>query len=185
MNDTFRLITIVGMPGAGKTLVADFFRKKGIPVLRFGDQTDIGLKELGLPLNEKNERMYREQIRKELGMAAMAIKIEPRILAIAKEHRTIVLDGLYSWEEYTYLIQKFPHLKLLCVYAPPETRYKRLSKRPVRPLVHDIARSRDIAEIENLNKGGPIAIADYMIVNETNNPDDLNEILETLYGKIK
>lgn len=184
MKNAFELIAIVGMPGAGKTLVADFFRNKGIPVLRFGDQTDIGLKELGLPLNEKNERMYREQIRKELGMAAMAIKIEPRIFSAAKEHSTIVLDGLYSWEEYTYLIRKFPHLQLLCVYAPPETRYKRLSKRPIRPLVHDVARSRDIAEIENLNKGGPIAIADYMVVNETNNPTDLHATLDALYKKI-
>ncbi|MBI3560024.1 dephospho-CoA kinase, partial [Candidatus Gottesmanbacteria bacterium] len=66
MNDSFKLVAIVGMPGAGKSMVADFFRKRGIPVLRFGDQTDIGLKELGLPLNENNERMYRENIRKEL-----------------------------------------------------------------------------------------------------------------------
>lgn len=184
MNNVFTLIAIVGMPGAGKSLVADFFRKKGIPVLRFGDQTDIGLKELGLPLNEKNERMYREKIRKELGMIAMAIKIEPRILSAVKEHSTVVLDGLYSWEEYTYLVQKFPQLQLLCVYAPPETRYRRLSQRPVRPLDHDTARSRDIAEIEHLNKGGPIAIADYMVVNETNNPDDLHKTLRTLYRKI-
>lgn len=184
MNNVLTLIAIVGMPGAGKSLVADFFRKKGIPVLRFGDQTDIGLKELGLPLNEKNERMYREKIRNELGMIAMAIKIEPRILVAAKDHPVIVLDGLYSWEEYTYLVQKFPQLQLLCVYAPPETRYRRLSNRPVRPLDHDTARSRDIAEIEHLNKGGPIAIADYMVVNETNNPDDLHKTLKALYSKI-
>ena len=58
------LIAIVGMPGSGKSVAADFFRSKQIPVLRFGDQTDIGLKELGLDINEKNERMYRERIRK-------------------------------------------------------------------------------------------------------------------------
>lgn len=182
MNIPLTLIAIVGMPGAGKSLVADFFRKKGISVLRFGDQTDIGLKELGLPLTEKNERMYREQLRRELGMAAMAIKIEPRILAAAKERDTIVLDGLYSWEEYTYLSQKFPELKLLCVWAPPEVRYARLSKRPVRPLTREEARSRDIAEIENLNKGGPIAIADVLIINETNDPANLEHSLIALYG---
>jgi len=184
MNDAFRLVAIVGMPGAGKSLVADFFRKKGIPVLRFGDQTDIGLKELGLPLTEKNERTYRESLRKELGMAAMAIKIEPRILRAAKDHTLIVLDGLYSWEEYTFLTKKFSQLYLLCIYAPPEIRYERLAHRPVRPLTHDEARSRDIAEIENLNKGGPIAIADYLIVNETNNPADLTRTLESLYSTL-
>lgn len=182
MNDSFKLIAIVGMPGAGKSLVADFFRKKGIPVLRFGDQTDIGLKELGLPLTEKNERMYRESIRKELGMAAMAVKIEPRIVSAARDHSVIVLDGLYSWEEYTYLSKQFSQLRLLCIYAPPEIRYERLARRPVRPLTREEARGRDIAEIENLNKGGPIAIADALINNETNDPADLERSLEALFS---
>lgn len=182
-HSSLKLIAIVGMTGAGKTIAADFFRKKGIPVLRFGDQTDIGLKELGLPLTEKNERAYREKLRKDLGMAAMAIKIEPRILEAAKEHRTIVLDGLYSWEEYTFLSQRFPELQLLCVWAPPDVRYQRLSQRPVRPLTHEEARGRDIAEIENLHKGGPIAIAEYLIVNETNDLTDLTRTLEALWTK--
>lgn len=184
MSNPFKLTAIVGMPGAGKSLVADFFRKKGIPVLRFGDQTDIGLKELGLPLTEKNERMYRESIRKELGMAAMAIKIEPRIFSAAKDHSLIVLDGLYSWEEYTYLSKKFSQLHLLCIYATPEVRYERLTRRAVRPLTYNEARSRDIAEIENLNKGGPIAIADYLVINETNDPVALKRSLEALYSRL-
>jgi len=165
METFHNLIAIVGMPGAGKTVAADFFRNKGIPILRFGDQTDISLKELGLPRNEKNERFVRETLRKELGMAAMAIKIEPRILKAAKTNDVIVLDGLYSWEEYIYLKRKFPGIKLVCIYAPPSVRYARLSHREIRPLTATESASRDIAEIENLNKGGPIAIADYCITN--------------------
>jgi dephospho-CoA kinase len=160
-----RIIAIVGMPGAGKSVAAEFFRKKGIPILRFGDQTDISLKELNLERNEKNERYVREKLRKELGMAAMAKKIEPRILDAEKSHATIILDGLYSWEEYIYLTNKFPQLKLLCIWAPSGVRYARLAHRPVRPLTLEEAKSRDIAEIEKLNKGGPIAIADYIITN--------------------
>lgn len=183
MND-LKLIAIVGMPGAGKSLAANFFRDKNIPILRFGDQTDIGLKEQGLELNEKNERQYRENLRKELGMAAMAIKIEPRILEAAKTSDIIVLDGLYSWEEYIYLKKKFPQIKLLCIFASPLVRYERLGKRPVRPLTPEEARSRDVAEIENLNKGGPIAVADYLIKNETSEKD-LYTSLETFLHKIK
>ena len=88
------LIAIVGMPGSGKSEAAAFFRSKDIPVLRFGDQTDIGLKELGLEINEQNERKYREELRRDLGMAAMAIKIEPRIMEAAKMHDIIILDRL-------------------------------------------------------------------------------------------
>jgi dephospho-CoA kinase len=66
-----------------------------------------------------------------------------------------------------YLKQKFPQLKLLCIFAPPDIRYERLAARKVRPLTLGEARSRDVAEIEHLNKGGPIAIADYCILNDT------------------
>lgn len=178
-----KVIAIVGMPGAGKSVAGEFFREKNIPVLRFGDQVDIGLKEFNLEQNPKNERWYREKLRKELGMAAMAIKIEPRILAAAKNNSTIVLDGLYSWEELVYLKKKFPQIKLLCIYAPPQVRYDRLSHRPVRPLTLEEAQIRDIAEIENLNKGGPIAIADYLIVNN-GDEESFHKQLDVLYKQL-
>ncbi len=162
-----KLIALVGMPGSGKSVAADFFRSRNIPVLRFGDETDIGLKDHGLERNEKNERWFREKIRKELGMAAMAIRIEPRIKKAMVDSETIVLDGLYSWEEYVYLKKKFPYLMLVCIWAPPFLRYNRLATRKVRSLTEEESRSRDIAEIENLNKGGPIAVADDVIVNST------------------
>lgn len=177
------LIAIVGMPGAGKSVAADFFRNKGVPVLRFGDQTDIGLKELGLERNEKNERQYREGLRKELGMAAYAIKIEPRIREVIKNAQTIALDGLRSWEEYLYLKEKFPQLKLLCIYAQPEIRYQRLADRPVRPVRPKEARGRDIAELQNLNMGGPLAIADYLIKNESTQTS-FEEELEKFFATV-
>lgn len=183
MEPQHKLIAIVGMPGAGKTVAADFFREKGATVLRFGDQTDISLKELKLERNEKNERFVREKLRKDFGMAAMAIKIESRILDAAKTSPIVVLDGLYSWEEYLYLKRKFPEIRLLCIYAPPKTRYERLARRVIRPLTETEATSRDIAEIENLSKGGPIAIADYCIVNDGDEAAFQNQ-LESVYQKL-
>lgn len=176
MSQIGTLIAIVGMPGSGKSVAADFFRSKGIPVLRFGDQTDIGLAEHNLPRNEKNERWYRELVRKELGMAAMAIKIEPRIEKAALESKHIVLDGLYSWEEYKYLKEKYPMLSLLCIYASPKVRHQRLATRIVRPLSATDAAARDVAEIENLNKGGPIAVADVLVSNESSEEAYLKQL---------
>ncbi|MFH0942847.1 MAG: AAA family ATPase [Candidatus Beckwithbacteria bacterium] len=174
MNSVTPIIAIVGMPGSGKTLACDFLKTKGYPVLRFGDETDLGLKAQGLPLTAANEKNFRENLRKELGMAAYAIKIAPRIKATFRTFRSgsecIILDGLYSWEEYLYLKKLFPQLTLLCIYARPEIRYQRLAVRPIRPLTLKEARKRDIAELENLNKGGPIAIADYLITNNADEP---------------
>lgn len=161
-----KIIAIVGMPGAGKSEAANIFKEKGFPVLRFGDQTDIGLQELGKELTEENERWYREKLRKELGMAAYGIKIKPRVDKVLKERDQVVLDGLYSWEEYLYLKKFFPQMILLCIYAQPKVRYQRLVNRNHRRLNYKEARSRDMNEIKNLNKGGPIAIADYLIKNE-------------------
>jgi dephospho-CoA kinase len=183
MSSSPTLLALVGMPGSGKSVAANFFQSKGVPTLRFGDQTDIGLKEAGLPVTEKNERAYREQIRKELGMAAMAIKIEPRINEALKNSAAVVLDGLYSWEEYVYLKGKFPQIQLLCIFAPASIRYGRLSTRTVRPLTLQEAQDRDVAEIEHLNKGGPIAMADYIVVNDGDEASFL-EKLNILYSSL-
>ena len=160
------ILAVVGMAGAGKSEACNYLASKGYPVLRFGDETDRGLKLQGQTLNEANERAYRENLRKELGMAAYAIKIEPRIRQLSTSKvESIILDGLYSWEEYLYLMPKFPELKLVAIYARPEVRYHRLSVRALRQLTPEQARARDIAEIEEIHKAGPIAIADYLVDN--------------------
>jgi dephospho-CoA kinase len=111
-------------------------------------------------------------------MAAYAIKIEPRIQKALSYHPgVVILDGLYSWEEYLYLKPKFPQLKLLAVYTQPELRLKRLSKRSIRPLNSLETQVRDQAEIENLHKAGPIALADYLVLNN-GSVNDLHSQLE-------
>ena len=185
MSDKTKIVAIVGMAGSGKSESSAYFSRKRIPILRFGDETDIGLKRLGQTLNEKNERAYREKLRQELGMAAYAIKIKPRILQLikTKHPKVVVLDGLYSWEEFIYLKKYFPNLILLGIYTRPEVRYRRLATRKIRHFTRQAARDRDIAEIVNSNKGGPIAFCDYMIINHFSFPklyQELDRFLKAL-----
>lgn len=161
-----KIIAIVGMPGAGKSEAAAYFKSKNIPVVRFGDLAEETLKQEGLSVTPDNERKVRERLRKELGMEAFAIKARPKIEALLSENEMVVLDGLYSWEEYVYLIKYFPDMVLVHIYASPKVRYERLSKRAIRPLSPEQARVRDMAEIEHLHKAGPIVIADFLINNE-------------------
>ena len=43
----------------------------------------------------------------------------------------------------------------------------RLAGRNIRPLTSKEAADRDKTEIENINKGGPIAVADFTVINES------------------
>lgn len=155
------------MPGAGKSEVAAFFEEYGYRVVRFGDATEDELTRRGLPLNEANERLVREELRAAHGMAAYAKLNVPRIDE-ALRSSNIVVDGLYSWEEYLTLKQQYgDQLVVIAVMASPATRRRRLAMRPRRPLTPEEVDSRDRSEIEKINKGGPIAMADITLINES------------------
>jgi dephospho-CoA kinase len=162
-----KVVALVGMPGSGKSEVAKVFASNGYKTVRFGDVTDDEVKKRGLELNEKNEKSVREEMRALHGMAAYAVLNLPRIQAALKSS-DVVLDGLYSWEEYKYLVQELGNkFEIIAVWAPPQLRYSRLKQRKIRPLSPEQAKARDFAEIENVNKGGPIAMADYTIKNDS------------------
>ena len=174
------VIAIVGMPGAGKSEVASYLEKKGIPFIRFGDLTDETMQQMSLSSTPENERTVREQLRRELGMAAYAIKAKPKIDTLLQEHSVIALNGLRSWEEYLFLKKIYPGLVLVAIYADAHVRHKRLAIRAVRPVTMEQSILRDIAELEKLNMGGPIAIADYIIENNAENLSPLQEKLDGL-----
>jgi len=162
-----KVVAIVGMTGAGKSEVARVFEENSFTRIRFGDVTDEEIAKRGLELNEGNERYIRELLREEHGMPAYAKLNLPRIDA-ARKHSPVVIDGLYSWEEFTLLKTYYGEdFHVVVVWASPGTRYARLSSRLNRGLTLEEAASRDRAEIENLNKGGPIAVADFTITNES------------------
>jgi dephospho-CoA kinase len=168
------------MAGAGKSEVARVFESKGYARIRFGDVTDEELKKKGLDLTEENERRMREALRERYGMEAYAMLNLTKI-DLAIKTSPVVLDGLYSWEEYTFLSNYYRlNFRVVAVWSSPATRYARLSHRPVRPLKLEEAYSRDESEIANLNKGGPIAMADFTIVNESSLKDLEKETKKTI-----
>ncbi len=162
-----KVVSIVGMAGAGKSEVARLFEENGFTKIRFGDVTDKEVRKRGLELNEESERYIRELLRQEQGMAAYA-KLNLPAIDSALKHKDVVIDGLYSWEEYTFLRSYYGEdFYVVAVWASPRTRYARLTSRLSRRLTLEEAASRDRAEIENVNKGGPIAMADFTIINDS------------------
>ncbi|MBM3264669.1 MAG: AAA family ATPase [candidate division Zixibacteria bacterium] len=173
----FCIVAFVGMTGSGKSTAAQCLLDRGWAYIRFGDATIERLKTAGLAINPENEKTMREGLRREYGMGAFALLSLPAIeAAIQTGH--VVVDGLYSWLEYKILRERFgDRLHVVAVHAAPKTRYDRLEKRlhdpkkdpnyRMRPLTAEQAQLRDVAEIENIEKGGPIAMADHVISNES------------------
>lgn len=169
-----QMIAVVGMCGSGKSVACDVFRERGWEYIRFGQITMDKLISEGREVTPENEREVREALRAAHGMAAFAKLSIPKIDK-ALEAGSVVIDGLYSWAEYKVLKEKFGEtLKVLCVYAPPALRYERLAGRlhdeddkehRNRQLSAEEARKRDYAEIEKIEKGGPIAMADFTLSN--------------------
>ena len=177
-----KIIAIVGMCGSGKSVACELLEEKGFQKVYFGGVTMDKLKEENLSVTPENEKMMREKLRSSLGMGAYAIILLPKIKELVKTHN-VVLDGLYSWEELKIIKEVFPDLTTIAIIVDKKTRYERLSQRSIRPFTKEKAKDRDISEIENIAKAGPIAYADYYIDNNKTIWDfkiRMNEILEDL-----
>ncbi len=168
---SMKVVSIVGMTGAGKSEVSRIFEEHGFTRIRFGDLTDEEMRRRDLEPNEENERFIRELLRQEHGPAAYAKLNQPGIEKALKSSN-VVIDGLYSWAGYTYLKARYGEdFYVVAVWSSPKTRYARLASRSSRRLTTEAAISRDRAEIENIDKGGPIAMADFTIINESSLED--------------
>lgn len=175
------LIAIVGLAGSGKTEAAEFLAKeKKLPVVAFGKIINEYIDKNKLSHTEETHKELREGLRKKHGMAAFAILNEEKIQNALKKNNIVVIDGLQSWEEYTYLKKKFPTLRiyLLALYADKKIRYKRASQRKYRPEAY--GEERDINELIGANKGPAIVYADFLIKNNFS-LEELHDKLEQVY----
>jgi dephospho-CoA kinase len=164
-----RALALVGMPGAGKTLCAKHLQARGFFQFRFGSIVVDEVVRRGQAINPENERLVREEFRQNEGMDAIAKRALPQLRAGLAAHNIIVIDGLYSFSEYKLLQREFrERMLVVAIVTARHLRYQRLADRPERPLTSAEAELRDWQEIENLEKGGPIAIADYTLMNDGN-----------------
>jgi len=167
-HENVKVVAFVGLAGSGKSSAVDYLTAKHIPKIYFGGVIYKAMEQAGIEITWDSQKKFREEIREKEGkdfVVKRAIK-EAHDLIAAGQHR-IVLDGLYSWSEYKILKHEFPgSMTVIAVVTPKHERKARMAKRPERPMTSQEVDERDWAEIENLEKGGPIAIADYFVHND-------------------
>ena len=187
------IVAIVGMTGSGKSTAAECLVDRGWRHIRFGQVTIDRLREEGREVNPENEKEMRERLRRDHGMGAFATLSLPAIEEGLKQGH-VVIDGLYSWSEHKILKEAYgDRIQVVAVASSPKTRYARLENRVhdartdpqyrMRPLTANEARMRDHAEIENIEKGGPIAMADFTVVNESA-PQDLIDAVQAYVDSV-
>ena len=184
--ENLKILAFVGLAGSGKSTAVEHFTKKDYPKVYFGGVILDAMKEAGIEINEDNEKKFREELREKHGKDVVVNRIIEQINRLAEAgQRRIIADGIYTWTEYKIMKSAFPgELTLVAVVAPRHLRYRRLAQREIRPLTSTEAYERDQSEIENLEKGGPIAISDHYIVNE-GNIEMFEAALETLAENVK
>jgi len=180
-----KIIAPIGMPGSGKTEANTYLQEKyNWPNVYFGQTTFDEMTRLGLEANQENERITRERLRDEFGEDYYAQEVVRKIKALTGEP-FILVESLYSLAEYSVLKEHFgDDFITIAIHASPKTRHARLAVRPKRPLGEAEAVSRDLSQLTRLTQGGPIALSDFVVINE-GNVSDLRANLDGIVEKLK
>ena len=163
-----KIISFVGLAGAGKTTATDYMTAKHIPKVSFGDIIRRSMERADIEPTEANERSFITHLLSQGHAQFIEQHTLPhfRKLIESGQHR-IVTDGSSSLEEYRALMAAFPgSVTTVAIVAPKHLRYQRLEKRADHPLTRTEAIARDIAEAEHEDKAAPIALADQYLIND-------------------
>lgn len=186
--DNVKILAVVGMSGSGKSVVVDTLTEKGYPKVYFGGMIYKEMEKRGIERTEdgESEKKFREEIRETEGKDWVVRQVVAEVKdLIGAGQKRIILDGVYSWTEYKVLKHEFPtQLTFVAIVVDKKLRYERVSKRQTRAFDTKAIRERDRSEIENLEKGGPIASADYYILNN-GTIDDMKSRLDDILKEIE
>jgi len=159
------VVAVVGMPGSGKTEATAIFLKNKFINVYFGEVTFDEMKKRGMEQTQANERIVRNEFRAGGDMAIYAKLSMPKIEE-AYKNGNVLLESLYTWGEYKLIRERFgDRFFVVAVVCNKAIRRDRLLTRPHRPLTAEEFQTRNYSQIEELQQGGPIAIADYNILN--------------------
>jgi dephospho-CoA kinase len=177
------VIAVTGMPGSGKSTVARVIaRRLGYPLLVMGDVVREEVARRGLELTVHNIEEVARRLRELRGPGAIAELIVEKARALNTQG--VVVDGVRSLDEVKVL-SSLGRVYIVAVHSPPNLRFQRMISRGREGDVRspEEFRFRDEANLR-LGIGDVIALADYMIVNNST-LEKLIEEAERVAGEIE
>ena len=177
-----KVIGIVGMPGAGKSIAREVVRGRGIPIVSMGDVVRGEAEARGIEKNWESLGRLMLKMREEGGHAIIAKKCLPKIKRMREG--VVFIDGVRSLEEVEEFRRSYRNFYLIAIHASPRVRFRRLLDRGRADDPKDLKsfEDRDRRELR-VGIGSVIAMADFMVVNEGSVEearDRFKEVLEVL-----
>ena len=178
------IVCLTGMPGAGKSTIADGLKLKGYDTISMGNAIREEAKRLGLDPTRENLGELMLELREKNGPGAVAELIKPQIESSSVD--VIVIDGVRSNDEIQVL-RSLGTVKLLAIHASTNTRFDFLQKRGRSddPQTREHFDKRDAHEL-GVGISNPIALSDYAISNVSLTKDELiNSAFQLIQSWIK
>ncbi|TLX90751.1 MAG: dephospho-CoA kinase [Thaumarchaeota archaeon] len=177
LKDTL-IVGLTGMPGAGKTTVANYLSQKGIPLLIMGDVVREVAENEGLEPTSDNLAKLMLRLRKRNGPQAVAHLIVNKIKLMKKEDKqlsVVIVDGIRSMAEVR-LLRRIGSVKLLAIHGSTLTRYTHVRERGRSDVPSNIGEfdKRDKIEMD-VGISNAIALADETI---SNNDISISELCQ-------
>jgi dephospho-CoA kinase len=174
------IICLTGMPGAGKTTIAEGLKSKGFDKITMGDAVRAEAKRREIDPTGANLGKLMIELREKNGPGAVAKLIESDIQNSKSD--VILVDGVRSLAEVNVL-KKIGTVKIIAIHASGDTRYKFLTERDRSdaPSDREDFTKRDSREI-GVGMSESIALADETI---SNNSMTIEELVNTAYRVIK
>jgi dephospho-CoA kinase len=157
------IVCLTGMPGAGKSTIAEGLKPKGYDIINMGNAVREEAKNRNLEPTRDNLGKLMLELREKNGPGAVAELVKSQINSSTSD--VIVIDGIRSNDEIEVL-RKFGTVKLLAIHASTDARFNFLQKRGRTddPQTKEHFEERDNREL-GVGISNSIALSDYAISN--------------------
>ena len=165
------LVCLTGMPGAGKSTIAEGLKSKGYEIINLGNAVRDEAKKRNLDPTRENLGKLMLELREKNGPGAVAELVQIKIESSTAN--VMLIDGVRSNDEIQVL-RKFGTVKLLAIHASTDTRFDFLQKRGRSddPQTKEHFEERDNREL-GVGISNSIALSDFALSNIGLTKDEL------------